>query len=697
MRSNRLLLIAAILAWACGSSPTKDKTVAPDAQLGDVQAEAKLCPKGGTFHFGPVTVEAPEDAVEACATLVVEEWSEVPKGHLGPAFHLFLDEGVLLRPVLLTIRLDAEEVPAPYDYAALELAWIVDAKWQLLAESTADTAAYAVSTHVDSLGIFGIVPRVKLDVLWVTQNASSMSQERVVSAVEMARFTADLAAEVPNLDLHFAAVTRAAAVGDGAFVQPGIDAPSSLGVQPRLWPCESAADCESAFGPGWICLGEEAPDAGNGSTYTRCEPASCQADADCCARLCYGGNGCSGSPPCPSPLCDLVEGSDCQALCSDEDKCITAPYEVECAGLATPVVHFAPADGADETALLPCLLQPVEAASYFSVLDSLFTAAWRSLDPAGPNAAAAADFLRPDAVLLVLFFAQEEECSVAPGFASPGYTCATDEDCLGGAGRCLKDDTFSELSGKPVKLCHGIIKKDYYNACGLLGDFQGLEHHECLYDLECQDCESDADCPPLWECKSGKKCRPLGDKLQTAASYQSPPGSPLFSLWSPEEFLATLRTLKTDPDLVLVGSLAGDGLVFPDDQDSFISQACLEHPALKQCAAYTAAAAGAGEGCLTDPGKAGCEALYTARLACIRECYQAAAMRLVLGEDPDSDFVFPFVCEGPYGTAWLGERYARLVEAAGSSGVHVNLCHPQGIPFALDRVRELVVSRVQGE
>lgn len=38
-----------------------------------------------------------------------------------------------------------------------------------------------------------------------------------------------------------------------------------------------------------------------------------------------------------------------------------------------------------------------------------------------------------------------------------------------------------------------MIRKDYYNICELLGDYQGKEHHDCAYDLDCQDCVADAE------------------------------------------------------------------------------------------------------------------------------------------------------------------------------------------------------------
>ena len=129
MNKVTCLLLAAMTAWSCGKSPTTDNSIPPDAQLGDVAAQTEICPVGGLFHFGPVSVEVPADAVANCVVLTVQEWSPVPEGNLGLAFKLMLVDGALLEPVTVTIRIDEKHVVPPQNLcrpqAGLRVSWKV--------------------------------------------------------------------------------------------------------------------------------------------------------------------------------------------------------------------------------------------------------------------------------------------------------------------------------------------------------------------------------------------------------------------------------------------------------------------------------------------------------------------------------------------------------------------------------------------
>lgn len=695
MKNVNLVLLALMVTASCGKSPTVDRSVLPDARLGDVQAEAKVCPEGGTFHFGQVTLTVPEGAVEKCTTVLVEEWGEVPKGSLGPAYHAFLDEGVLLEPVELTVRLGGELVPSPYRYADLEVARLEESKWQVLVDGAADVEAQSVSTLVESLGIFGLVPRVRIDILFASEDGIGMCDFRRVLAHAAPEWIRTVAAGIPHPDIQVAAVTRSAWTGEAQFSSsPALVNPPAC-TQRRAYACQSNLDCQAAFGTGWEC--KAMPEDGlynfNGSVNTSCV-LRCDSDSACCAALCTGEE-CGQQMSCPSPLCTTdADGCpfECRNLPPESSGCAAGPLTSTCSADVPPIIAFVGAEGIDSLATLPCNLQEEYSQSYVANLDAVFRATLRSLDPSGPNAAEASEFVRSDAFLLVVFLAYDDECSIASEFASPNYKCESDDDCLGEAGTCKVDTYFSNLHGSEVRLCHGLIKKDYSLMCGLLEEYQGLEHHGCAYDLNCADCAVDEDCPAGWYCKQGKKCRPQLYSISNIASYQTPPGTPIFSLLPVSSFRTQLEGLKDDPSHLLVGAIVGDGVVQADDAESLISQACLDDELLVRCDDYQGVKAEASAECLAAPSAAGCETLYLAKLECIRECFLAS-----FGDPDNSSYAKnSYVCNGPYGRAAAGSRYARLVESMGGRGSLTSYCHPEGIPRGLERIGEMVLTRVLG-
>jgi len=155
--------------------------------------------------------------------------------------------------------------------------------------------------------------------------------------------------------------------------------------------------------------------------------------------------------------------------------------------------------------------------------------------------------------------------------------------------------------------------------------------------------------------------------------------------------------LKDWSGQLLVSTIVGDGLPYPDDARAYISEGCLADDRLTECQAFVGTAEAAEVVCKQQPKGEGCEDFLEAKMACIRECYTAAAMGIIPPQSGGGAGYLPFVCEGRYGFSELGSRYIQLVEAMGNQGVHTNLCHPQGIPAALQRTGDLILRRVLGE
>ncbi len=326
---------------------------------------------------------------------------------------------------------------------------------------------------------------------------------------------------------------------------------------------------------------------------------------------------------------------------------------------------------------------------------------WHVVDPSGPNARVAEQFLRPWADLAVVFLAKEDDCSVDPGFSSPSFTCDEDKDCPAGpngASVCKVDPYFSQMSGKEIKLCHGVIKKDYYNkSCNLLGEYRGVEHHNCAYDADCEDCQTDADCQEWWACDANGKCRPRAfGLLPSISTFQHPAGNPIFSLAPIAPFREKLLSLKEEPLQVFVAGILGDGLALPPDEDgtelpSLISQGCLEKENLVACQAFAKAREKATPECVQEPMTPGCETYRSVKLDCIRECYVASfgdPENPVLGGNTYISYTDGF------GKAYLSHRLIRFVQLFGPAGAVYNLNAPGGIRAALLDIADRLNKRI---
>ncbi len=95
--------------------------------------------------------------------------------------------------------------------------------------------------------------------------------------------------------------------------------------------------------------------------------------------------------------------------------------------------------------------------------------------------------------------------------------------------------------------------------------------------------------------------------------------------------------------------------------------------------------------CKGKPDKAGCEEFSRTRLECIRQCYYASK------GDPTKPTVAKstYVCADDTGPADLGNRYIRLADMFGPQGISTNICGPDAMAVALDRIADRLLELTQ--
>lgn len=544
----------------------------------------------------------------------------------------------------------------------------------------------------------------KLDILWVIDNSASMCQEQLALAQNFAQFVSLVLEYLPNVDLRLAVTTTDAAVNRGKFVNDPAKTFPPACVESVQHPCLGDVDCQKAFGPGWNCK-DYSPDQMynfNGSINSSCT-FRCEADSECCEEFCTGD--CGADQSCIKTMCDSAPSDACAYECKtpgggpSNSGCLRPPDTADCPASPPSVLTMTNIND------FKCIAQVEPEQSYSANLEQGLKTAWQALDPDGPNAQQATSFVRPDAYLLIVFVTDEDDCSIDEEYCSPSHSCddQNDEDkCVKDGGNCRLDVRYSLLSGVKKKLCCGVVKKDYFNICSLLGDWKGYEHHTLSYDYSQTDCTEDDDCEEGWYCKtsgSQSKCRPSIFYFKTFASYSSvtPAGTPIFSLTPAGTYAARFKSLKSDPAKVLVAAITGDGQVFPSDSDSLIAKKCLGEEGgqadqttaakLDKCVAYKAAKAADSNGCSEDPGKSGCEEFYTAKLECIRQCYIASkgnALNIQTARNT-------YICDSPSGRADFGSRYVQLAQMFGHNGLAANICADEGLAPALSNIAELLI------
>lgn len=228
---------------------------------------------------------------------------------------------------------------------------------------------------------------VKLDVLWVIDNSSSMGQEQVALAETFQTFI-DGIFEL-DVDLRLAVTTTADTCDQGLFnATPAKDFALYADKQVRAL-CTVDEDCAGAVpgdsGP-WLCVGqagaEQNPD---GSINSACF-AACDSDDGCSTRF----------------------GENYQ--CNEWSRCGLIPQTDGCADTVGPILG-----GSEAVEQFGCIASVgLQAGGCFSKEMGL-AAGLHALDSNGPRAAQAKQFLRDDAYLVVIFLSDEDDCSLREG------------------------------------------------------------------------------------------------------------------------------------------------------------------------------------------------------------------------------------------------------------------------------------------
>lgn len=416
----------------------------------------KVGTEGATLTLGAATVEIPPGALAGPVEVSLVEATGAPEGALETAFELLPAELAFARPATLRMAYQAASLPIGVPVGSLLAGAVEEGRWVLLAESVVDTAAAEVVGTLDGALTFGLVssrcyhpnacPVAKLDLLFVTDNSSSMCQEQVRLADQLQRLVAEVR-ERPNLDLRVAVTTTDVRTEGrlGRFVnQPAVDYGPACAYQ-QVAPCTTDAVCDERFpdaAGAWVCSGATQAarvQNDNGSLNTACVFA-CASDSDCdvqagpgsvCLQKGYEPN-CIPVPPvdtCPADLptvlgpanLDLVR---CLVLVGAQG---TAKSNLE-AGLKAGWLALQPepasvVDLCDSTHPNLCELHSHEIPARLQALSSeIATAGSEGAAPleacrdrlaaCRPGIATAEpDFLRPDAWLAVVFVSDEDDCS----------------------------------------------------------------------------------------------------------------------------------------------------------------------------------------------------------------------------------------------------------------------------------------------
>jgi hypothetical protein len=641
----------------------------------DVSQTTTMKPAGGEISAATIVLSFPANAISEPTEIVIKSTDKAPKGYLGIAYEVELGEK-LSEPVELTFHLPISQVPAPYKYSELKLGYVnAEGAWEVLENSQADEASETVSGTTTHLSIWGVLPKVKLDILWVIDSSASMCKQQVAMPRIFNEFVTSTMVNLPRLDLHVAATTMdGLSLSSQHFNYNPASAFPPACYGHIYFPCLEDEDCNEEFGGNWECKAPMNPDAMynlNGSVNSTCRMV-CEDATECCPHF------------CPDNTCDDV----CKFSCKSAGRggpnpgCMPDPMTDSCPVEGPKVLTNQDLD------LFNCLVTTQPDQSYQANLEQGFKAAWQALDPDGKNSELS-QFSREDAFLLMVFVTDEEDCSIGSHYASPSYTCETDADCLNGAGICEENEAYSEFIGQTVKLCHGIIKKDYYNNCALLGEYKDSESYALYLDPNGSQCVADTDCQEGFECTDNNRCIPFGS-TPPYATFDNPIGSPLFSLSSVDKMAERYKSLKPDSTHVMITAIAGDGMVLGSDEDSLISEACLGMAELTACAEYKAAKDNASETCKTTPMAEGCESFSEAKLACIRACYLASK------NNPEnmSSSKNTYICTNPTGKFDLGLRYIRLVEQFGDQGTMSNLCDWKNPTTTAQKLYDLILGNV---
>ena len=543
---------------------------------------------------------------------------------------------------------------------------------------------------------------IQLDFLWIIDNSSSMVQEHRALSANFDQFVEILQSNL-NIDIRLAVTTTDAVGQAGSFVNTPAQVYPLSAAQSHREPCLGAMDCQKLYGPGWSCQAVPAEEMHNfnGSVNTACV-YRCEDDGECCQEFCTGD--CGSDQSCVQDMCQDAPHDQCTIQCSHAGEqssgCIYPPDTADCAPNLPEKLTLKNLDH------FKCLATVEVVQSGSASMEQGLKSAWLALDPDGVNSNQSAGFLRPGAYLVIVFVTDEDDCSVHEEFCAPNDFCDSPSEidkCQKSGGTCKTDVAYSYFRGEETKLCCGIIKKDYFDSCALMGDFLGVDHHELAYDPTLSDCVVDEDCPDDWTCveQSGQfKCLPEIYGFSNMADFVEATGAPLFSMRPVVDYYSRFRSLKPDPAKVLVAAITGDALLAPGAEQSMISAKCLGEKGdakdlavaakLAHCIEYKSLKEAAENNCEENPDVEACRYYSAVKTRCIRQCYVASKGNKKHAKRARNSYV----CQSPFGQADYGARYIQLSQMFGPNGVVANMCAEEGIAPALQRIADLIISRV---
>lgn len=326
-----------------------------------------------------------------------------------------------------------------------------------------------------------LAARPKLDILWVVDDSTSMSQEQAVLAAGLERFRASFERN-GVFDVRLAVTTTnvcdaskdEAIRGRFIYDPPHAEDVGPTWVETRVVPCTTDADCRAVPGipdpQGWRCNAAgksaytcDAPDHSDAWTSPedllfsvvsrctyRCDPAVPGVCADVFGAPAYrclvpGGDatmtGCVLAPPtqyCPEIGPKVLDASVSEAY-YQAYKAALWPGRPEWQGLDEATLRREVLDY-----LYVCRTFIGTAQSICGQQEQGLAAAWLALDATGENENQAATFLRPDAFLLIVVVSDEDDCSAKTAVKPEDYSRCP---CLADSAGTLPDGTQTSTPG----------------------------------------------------------------------------------------------------------------------------------------------------------------------------------------------------------------------------------------------------------
>jgi len=249
---------------------------------------------------------------------------------------------------------------------------------------------------------------VPIDFLWVVDNSTSMCEEQVALARNFSTFvdalsklTIDPRVAVTTMDVQCSDLPGLAppAAGGGLNATPA-RAFSPACFEHEVVPCLKDADCDALGEPGkWRC----SPQYGN----IQCLNNPNDTVNTTCVRGCLTDEECQARFQDPAYICSKPSPN------KDEWGCLLPPRTEGCPDTVGPILD---AEHLEDFRCVATVGVNQEACFRY---EQGLEAAWEALDPRGPRAEQAQQFLRPEAYLVILFITDEDDCSVPPDAVQP--------------------------------------------------------------------------------------------------------------------------------------------------------------------------------------------------------------------------------------------------------------------------------------